>query len=75
VVRRRMVGGRGNLRAGIVAVTRPGVHLVRRGHGGDAAMLHGCMCARQHACRSDALEGNRQQQQPHERAAQADMDG
>lgn len=33
------------------------------------------MRARNHACRSDALEGNRQQHQPHECAAQTDMDG
>lgn len=70
-----MGGGRGNLRAGIVALTQSGGRVVRDSHGGDATMLHGRMCAREHACRSDALEGNRQQQQPHKRAAQADMDG
>ena len=69
-----MVGGFGYLWTGIVAVIRPGIHVVRGSHGGNAAVLHGRMGARQHACRSDALEGNRQQQQPHERAAQADMD-
>ncbi|MEM8514087.1 hypothetical protein RCH14_003424 [Massilia sp. MP_M2] len=82
--RRRMVHGRpaaggmgAHLRAGIVAMTRPGVDLLLGRHGRHrrhAAMRHGRMRARQHACRSDALEGNRQQQQPHKHAAQADMD-
>jgi hypothetical protein len=75
VTRGRMVGGRGNLRPGLVTVTCPPGHVVHGGSRCSDAMLHGRMRARQHACRRNALEGYCQQQQPDEYAAQADRDG
>ena len=74
MARGRMVRGLGDLRAGVVTMVRAG-HCVLHGcRGRSDAMLHGRVRAREHACRGNALEGNCQQQQPHESTAQADMD-